>query len=272
MRDLTGSVVDIEDKKGTDSSIRVFKKMWYDPYESQFNGGKPVLFLDDGYSIRELILSNVVESPDGLTATTSSGYDLKVRPMSESDVFHLTQIVAYPVPVAVISGLLNGDNMPTLEALVDDEGDVMTLMLSSDQGIYLRFSNGWHYLTPGQEPDPIDGYTVVSVTDAAIEVYDSADSRGMSSSIVKYPLVEGEVYTGVVRADVPPIGASDSTVEAVTSAASVLSSGPSTYPVIASLDDVEAAIEQAKIDPSIRWYVEKRIRAIGSDIEIPWSL
>ena len=272
MRDLTGYVVDINDKNDVDSSIRVFKKMWYDPYESEFNGGKPVLFLDDGYGVRELILSDVVESPDGLTATTSSGYDLTVRPMSESDVFHLTPMINYPAPVAVINGLLNGDKMPTLGARVDDEGDVMTRMLSTDQGIYLRFSNAWQYLPPGQEPDPIDGYTVVSVADNAVDVYDSVDSRGMSSSILKYPLADGEVYTGAVRTDAQSAADTNDTVDAMTSAASVLSAGQSAYPVVASVDDIDAAIEEAMIDPSIRWYVEKRVRALGSNTEIPWSL
>lgn len=274
MRDLTGHVVDINDPSGEESGVRLFKKLWYDPYDKDLNDGKPVLFLDDGYAIRELVLSNVVESTDGLTATTQSGYQLKVRPMSESDVFHLTPMITYPVPVAVINGMLNGDNMPTLEALVDDEGDVMTLMLSTDQGIYLRFSNSWHYLTPGQEPDPIDGYTVVSVGNNAVDVYDSVDSRGLSSSIVKYPLAEGEAYFGPVRDDDSSVMNAEGTVDidTVTSAASIVSRGQSAYPVVASLDDIDAAIEEATVDPSIRWYVEKRVRALGSNAEIPWSI
>ena len=154
-------------------------------------------------------------------------------------------------------------------------------MLSSDQGLYLRFDGAWRYLPPESDPNPIDGMTVIDVVGNAVDVFDESDVRGNTPSIMKFLLADGETYTGVVRQD-----SEDGAVEQVilgevdtnpsgqtlTSAASLISYHRVQYPVVASIDDLNNAIEIANNEPSIRWYVEKRIRALGADVHIPWSI
>lgn len=225
--------------------------------------------LDDGYYVREIPINEDLDHSELLAkATTSeSGYDLAVRPVQESDGYFVPGF-DHPMPVPVIVGLLNGDSMPDqLAALVDDDGDVITLMLSSDSGLYLRFDGAWRYLPPDVEPNPIDGLTVVDVKGTAVDAFDSVDTRGGTVSVAKLPLADGETYDGVVRIDASAVEDDDP----VLSAATIMSRPRTQYPIVASTEDIPSAVEIAMTDPSVRWYVEKRIRALGVDVEIPWN-
>jgi hypothetical protein len=50
----------------------------------------------------------------------------------------------------------------------------------------------------------------------------------------------------------------------------VTASGMSILPVIATVADIPSAVLMGESDPSVRWYVEKRARALDSAVKFPW--
>jgi hypothetical protein len=265
---MTDAAVEVIDDEGV-SETRIFR--FVDVVQVADDSMKYVsLMCDDGYMFRQVPVRDVEISPQRLTAVgLDSEYSILLRPVNETDGYFFSP-TDYPLPVPVISGLLNGDDMPDqLTALVDDEGDVITLMLSTDRGLYLRFDGAWRQL-PYDDDSPVDGLSVVDVAGPSVDVYDSADLLDQTISVLKLPLAPGETYNGILRTDVDSSDTEEDS-QTITSAAQIISQPRAQYPIIASVEDVDEALEIASQDPSVRWYVEKRIHALGLDVEIPWG-
>ena len=92
---------------------------------------------------------------------------LLIRPTVETDVLNsITVQASYPLPVDVIQGLLEPVHMPPkLYAVSEDDGFVATMMLSSDTGMYMRYSSEWHTLVP----DVVDELNVTEVEGSALD-------------------------------------------------------------------------------------------------------
>lgn len=205
--------------------------------------------------------------PNRLTGTTSpNGLPITVRATIEDDAVVLPSLPRYPLPVPVIIGSITGENMDThIEALVEDDGYVSTLLLVTDMGLYTRYSRTWIRLA---DVDLIDGLSSVEVYDEAVDVYDAADDVGQQVSIEGLPREDrdevglGELF---VAESAPRTFDPDGDKEPVT--ASVMEAE---LPVIDTPEQLLAALETATEDESLRWYVERRAAALGVEVELPW--
>lgn len=127
-----------------------------------------------------------VSVPNLLTGTSSPlGLQMVVRATMEDDAVALPSLPGYPLPVPVIIGSITGENMDThIEALVEDDGYVSTLLLVTDMGLYTRYSRTWIRLA---DIDLIDGINSIEVYDGAVDVYDTADDVGQQVHIDGLP-------------------------------------------------------------------------------------
>ena len=134
-----------------------------------------------------------------------------------------------------------------LMAVVDEQGDVLTILLMSNAGTYLRYSGAW---IPVTDPAQISGWNAVPVKDEALDVYDPIDQAGYVTHINSLPLQDNSDFNEFGQGGVLVAAA---------------------MPPITSFDDVPAAIEAAAANPEFRWYVAKRIKALGLEVELPWE-
>jgi hypothetical protein len=42
-------------------------------------------------------------------------------------------------------------------------------------------------------------------------------------------------------------------------------------PLLATAEDLPAAIAAAQIDPELQWWVERRAKALGLEADLPWA-
>lgn len=225
----------------------------------------PHLLADDGDFVRTIDVDGATPRLDGLETNGISGTQIAVRPYVESDAM-LATARSMPMPFEAMRSVATGEGTVSLQALLDDEGDVVTLAMFTDVGTWCRFGGMWQYVPPGQDPDPLDGYTVIDVEDGAVDVFDQADFQGRQVSAYALPWTPDEQGIGIgTRAEQPAEGT-------VTAGAEVLyQEVASEMPVIASIDDIPAAIEVGQADPSIRWYIDKRAAALGASDMLPWK-
>jgi hypothetical protein len=187
-----------------------------------------------------------------------------VRPTVESDAVQadtMAEFIRVPMPISVISYFLESNGefvMPTLYALSDDDGFVITMMLDSEAGLYIRMDSAWHLLT---NDDVVDGLNVIQVTDAALDLFDQFDRAGQLVAVsVMEPVGDG------LRALNEPV--------APAVAAAMLTSDPELVkdvPMFASADDLDTAIQAAQQNPELQWWVERRVKALGIEADLPWQ-
>lgn len=251
---LTNAIVEIHRPDGT-----IYD--WVSQAEYRVRPDPVVTFeLADG-ALREVPVEDIDTSvPGRLEAVTlPSSYPVVVRPVEEDDTFILAAGRSAPMPIEVLRNVEGGGRVPEVHALIDDDGDVFTLALFAPEQPYVRFDNAWHAVS---EPSVITDYSTVRVADAAVDIFDSADIQGKQVSVFSLPLAPDEAPVELgIPAEGQPTPEPDAPV--VASLAS--------YPVIASTEDLQRAIEIASDFPEVRWYVEKRALALGADVELPWS-
>ena len=248
------SPVTVEIRRPLDTLIRVVEQ--YGVETERTDGFYPTYMENSDGESRQLALASIeVHRPDRVEGTTMHGNKVVARPTEPEDAVAATNIqTTFPIPVRVIGASLRGVAVNNeLMAVVDDEGDVMTLMLVSAVGSYLRYSGTWIELT---DPNTIDGLNAVPVKDEAIDVYDPIDQAGLTIHIMSLPMKSGTDYA------IPLAGPT----------ATVVAAARGELPVIYDDDDVEAAIAAATDVPEYQWYVTRRIRALGLDMELPWEV
>lgn len=222
----------------------------------------PVVFADDGATTHELHLVTEpdIVGPGILIGKAVTGVDLTVRAIEPEDgMIGLGR--SCPLPVGAISAAIRGESVPGLQALTDDDGDVVTLMCLTDDGLWTRFSGLWNYVPPGQDPDPLDGLCVFDVDDLALEPFDQADKAGQQISIAALPLGPNESLEGINLPANAVVAAAEVLLDAVVE---------SPLPTIRRVEDLPAAIDAAAFNPELRWYIERRAAALRSDIKLPW--
>jgi hypothetical protein len=150
-------------------------------------------------------------------------------------------------------GMSFADQLETY-ALVNPQGHVMTLVtMGGDAGVYARYASMWHRVA---NLETLDGGTLVQVEpDISVELYDDADNSGMSMFVKDLPVINPLEAEDAVKSGTMPL----------------VSSGEVYLPVISSIDDVQFAIAVADRDESIRWFVEKRARALDPEVTFPWQ-
>lgn len=234
-------------------------------YLSNEQGVDSTIELEGTESVRYIDVASIeTEGPGRLEGTTApNGLAVLVRATIEDDAVAVQGLPAYPLPVSVITATLAGENMDThIEALVEDDGYVSTLLLVTDVGLFTRYSRTWIGL---RDVGLIDGMNSVVVNDEAVDVYDAADDLGQQVSVESLPSeTRNAVGTG-------QLFVSASAQMTFTPDEPVTASAMATLPVIDTLDQLTAAVETADADETLRWYVEKRALALGADVQLPWK-
>lgn len=222
------------------------------------------LEIDEGYSNRLIDIGEVkVDVPGRLEGVTSpSGYGIVVRAVEDDDCTGMPGLPEFPCPAVVIGALLAGENMDThLEALVEDDGFVSTLMLVTDVGMWLRYSGSWIKLN---DITLIDGMGTIDVDAGAVDLYDAADRAGHQLPISSLPgptaNTVGPYYTDIYVA----ANAQRTYTDPLTASMAVINVKVDT------VRDLPGAVEAAEKDESIRWFVEKRARALDPEYPLPW--
>lgn len=217
---------------------------------------------DTGDMLLALSFTKIVNDLDGyLEAVTPAGSKVIVRKYDEYDPVRMG-VSAVPWPKSVVQDWMIGEGPIMLNALVDNNGDVATLLLDSPSASYVRYTGQW-FLLPDIEA--ISDYDLVAVEDTALDLYDPADQTGKSVKITSMPVKPEEDFRVAVNYSGDPDAAAlqPLVVEAVVASLTV--------PTIASARDIPSAIEFAAEHPDFRWYVERRAKALGLGNEFPWN-
>lgn len=194
------------------------------------------------------------------------GHAITVRPTLESDAVNALTMSGFPsvpMPLAVISGLHASNGvftMPTLWAMSDDDGFVATMMLNTDQGLFVRAASAWHELA---DEDVVDGLGVTEVQDSALDLFDQFDRAGQLVHVSAMPPAEGS--QDAYQTPSTEVDESEQSTEAMIAAAT------RGVPLLSSADDLPAAIEMAEDDPDLQWWVERRAKALGLEAKFPWA-
>lgn len=153
-------------------------------------------------------------------------------------------------------------------AMTDDDGVVITLYQNDEEhGGVIRSSGEWIPLT---DPTVIEDLAFVGVQDSAVDLYDKHVADDKLVPIKFYaPTAEGPYWTDVIPLSddelVPdPEDAEEETEteEEEPVAASV---------ALDSAEDLDEAIAAAAVDPDLRWWVERRVAALGLEAGLPWQ-
>lgn len=147
-------------------------------------------------------------------------------------------------------------------AMTDDDGVVITLYQNDpEHGAVVRSSGEW---VPLVDPEVIEDLAFVGVQDSAVDLYDEHAADDKLVPIKFYsPSAEGPYWTQAIPLD------DDEVVE---DEEDEVSEEPIAASVtLASAEDLDAAIAAAAENPELRWYVERRVAALGLEASLPWQ-
>lgn len=242
--------------------IELLKEFSWGPSEG--NGYPFYGMRNDGYNMREVDINEILNDlPGFFEFKTVEGTRIVVRKYEPYDSL-LGKVSGVPWPRLVMQDWLQGDGEVTMEALVDTNGDVATLLLTSPSAMYLRFSSQWILLS---DLDTISEYNVVEVEDTALDIFDPLEQTGRSVKITSMPVKAVDDFrVAVGYSDTPEA----KKLAPMLSAAGVTASGLD-VPIISSAADLPGAIDFASDHPEFQWYVERRSKALGLAYEFPWE-
>jgi hypothetical protein len=224
-------------------------------WEYDAESGLTEFIFFDGVSSRSVFATGVEisEVEERVDAVTRNGNHLVIREITESDAVP-ADVRSFSLPLPVLYAVARGEHMDTgtLQVAVDNRGNVATVLLFSPEGLFARYSSMWHAVS---DVASLDGLALVETGDTTVDLYDNADSRGQQISALGLPEIELEdVFDAMSVSTSPPVTAS-AMIE---------------LPIIRTLADVPAAIERADNDKAIRWYVERRAKALDPTMDMPW--
>ena len=181
----------------------------------------------------------------------------EVRPSDSQIAQNHPYFGTLPLPVEIIGAIMNNTIGPvSLYAAVDGDGDVHTMILWTDNGLYARYARAWVRIA---DASSVASLTLLEVDEVNLDAYDAADETGRV--LTRGALVEPE--SAPVGTSAPPI------IE--TAGTTMLASAPIVAPIIASLEDLPTAIEYATDNEGARWYTSKRAKALGHTEALPWE-
>lgn len=143
-----------------------------------------------------------------------------------------------------------------LMAMANDSGHVVTLYRTEDDGTAMfRLDGEWRELG---DPATLSNLSFVGVEESAVELYDEHQSNGKLVPIKFYkPSIEGPYWTDIIDYD------NEEDVEDE-------DAGVTASIVLNSRDDLEVAIAAAVQNEDLRWFVERRVAALGLEANLPW--
>lgn len=214
--------------------------------------------VDDDYQARYFGIGSIAAlSENEMRFTTDFDEHIIIRQTIPTDAARWDRGIGIDLPVDVIGAIMTNSTLPpTISAAVDAQGDVHTMVLESNVGLYARYARTWIRMG---DISPIEALQIVDVPLDDLEVYDQADDVGHTVNIVDLHPVEAGYVTAVdVTPDVVP---------------PVLAAAGNAQVIVASPADLPDAIEYAATDAGAgaRWYVARRAKAFGWPNPLPWE-
>lgn len=203
--------------------------------------------------IRHQFEDEGAENPPAITVRATQQDDAMLA-------FSMAGLPRIPMPIPVLDYMHTVEfTVPHLYALSEDDGFVATMMLDSDSGIYIRYSSQWHQIN---DEEAVDGLNVTEVNDGALSMFDQYDNAGQLVSLVAMMTPEG-APAGIGGPAEMPVS------EGGALAGSVLTLD---VPQLLVREDVEQALTAASENPELRWWVSRRLAALGfDDVSLPWA-
>lgn len=233
--------------------VRIAKSAWFDD-------GEWYVAFNEQDAPSWTVTETLLDAPDEVRFVDGAGLITVIRPARESDAEIARNhpfFPGFPLPVPVIGAIMNNLSGPvSLYAAVDPDGDVATMVLFTDVGVFARYSRAWQRV---RDTGVLGDMVLVEVGDNDLDMYDQADEYGRV--LTRGALTE--VEPGAVSA--PPIIAVGERTSTLTASAPVVA------PIISSAEDLVAAIDFANDHPDARWYVQRRARALGHTDPLPWE-
>ena len=257
---MTTGVVEILDKEDETTSRHFARNIswtpetfeWVDVDLPEDNGRKSYAYL------------SAVDQGDHIAVDTES-QTIRVRPLDPYDGVQRSGAgVAQPLDVMQAEVLRGGGVVAQeLTAVVAPDNTVVTLLLETGLGLYVRFSGDWQLLS--SDSAALEDTFIMPVSPEAVEVFDKADMASVTLSAFDLPRVE-TLDNGVdIQITPEPVGLPAVFPEnggAVTAAGSMI-------PTVDTVDDLDVAIRVASAHPDARWYVVKRAKALGAEERVP---
>ena len=253
-------VVDTEDDDTTAQFARAVS--WRDRVLSWVNADVPEEIAD-----RALEFDTVESNGLGYSFTRAGEVIARVRDLDPYDVVVRMNAAGVPQPLAVVQAeaqLGGGVVAQELSAVVAPDNTVVTLLLETGVGTYVRYSGDWHLLA--SESASLDDMEILTVAPAALAVWDRADMAQATLSAFDLPRAE-TLPDGRVVDILPEPHREPGTLD-IEGVGTMVAAG-STIPIIASADDLDVAVQYGHNNPASRWYIAKRATALGTTERVP---
>lgn len=162
-----------------------------------------------------------------------------------------------------------------------EDGALVAALVTVNDGeldVMVPGGRGWE---PLNDLGVIDGYSLVGVTADAVDLYHNYDRDNTLGVISSYPIATTGPFPTEAQLSVPmprEIGprrdaadefwknAGETPGQVAYSDEAMMASAV----VIETEDDLQDAIAAAAADPDLRWYVERRVAALGIEASLPW--
>lgn len=192
--------------------------------------------------------------------TSSDGGVYRIRDIDPYDAVDLSP-AGVPQPREVIRAALASGGMlaQELDAVVAPDNSVVTLMLETSMGTYVRYAGDWQLLS--DDSDSLEDMALIPVGSGAVDIWDASEGAQTSISVFDLPTVDGS--GGLVIVQQP--GREEETNE---EEAAIMASGVS-IPEVNQVEDLDLAVRYASAHPGARWYVAKRAKALNAAERIP---
>lgn len=198
--------------------------------------------------------------------TLADGSYARVRALDPYDGVRRSR-AGVPQPLEVLQAEIQrsgGVVAQELNAVVAADNSVVTLILETGIGTYVRFSGDWQQLSP--DSTALEDTYLLEVSPEALTLFDGADMANTTLSAFDLPRMETLPSGEQVRLTPEPVGLESS--NSLLSEGVLVAAGTS-IPTVDTLDDLGVAIRYAKVNPGARWYVTKRARILGASSMIP---
>ncbi|MGV1079728.1 MAG: hypothetical protein ACOYD1_07730 [Candidatus Nanopelagicales bacterium] len=211
---------------------------------------------------------SVEDRGDSVLMATASG-TLLVRPLDPYDGVQMSR-AGVPQPLDVLEAeVLKGGGAVAqeLSAVIAPDNTVVTLMLETGLGVYVRFSGDWQLLSA--DSTALEDTQILPVSPEALVVFDAADMANTALSAFDLPRVETLPNGAEIKITPQPVGLAD---QLPRSGGILVASGVS-IPPINTVDDLDMAIRFGQVNPAARWYIAKRASILGAAERVPaeWS-
>jgi len=203
-----------------------------------------------------VIEAAAIKSPDAPSVSET----VRIRPLDPYDAVDMAPDAGVPQPLDVVKAhVIRGVMLATqLDAVVAPDNTVVTLIIETGMGTYVRYGGSWLLMPEGSSA--LEDMALVQVAPSAMAVWDQSDSAGKTVSIADLPTKDvGAVETiEMPGEDQPAIGEEEVPVVA-----------GANIPSVNQIEDLPVAIRYAITHPESRWYVIKRATALGELDKIP---